>query len=213
MDAYLFPEGCEFYCEDCARDIASEERVENPEGKSVADLMADSCYSNGGGESDTPQHCAGCGVFLDNPLTGDGAEYVAERIAEHVLDPLHGARDVLVEWSESYGDYEGMAKAIGEHILQGFADIPPSETMPVQFAEMWQTDIIENGGLKYRIQALRFGTLYLQRHIFYPSDGSPHLSAPSVENWIDTGLHSGKMTKGGFKPMGARPVIHIPATD
>ena len=29
-------------------------------------------YSNGGGEADTPQHCDGCGAFLENPLTGDG---------------------------------------------------------------------------------------------------------------------------------------------
>ena len=29
-------------------------------------------------ESDTPDHCAGCGCFLQNPLTPDGDSYVRE---------------------------------------------------------------------------------------------------------------------------------------
>lgn len=29
-------------------------------------------------ESDTPDHCAGCGCFLDNPLTLDGMAYVQQ---------------------------------------------------------------------------------------------------------------------------------------
>lgn len=35
-------------------------------------------YPDGGGEADTPQHCAGCHEFLENPLTSDGYEYVRE---------------------------------------------------------------------------------------------------------------------------------------
>jgi hypothetical protein len=29
-------------------------------------------YSDGGGEADSPQHCDGCGLLLENPLTSDG---------------------------------------------------------------------------------------------------------------------------------------------
>jgi hypothetical protein len=29
-------------------------------------------YGNGGGETDSPQHCDACGCFLQNPLTTDG---------------------------------------------------------------------------------------------------------------------------------------------
>lgn len=63
MDAYLEPEGSEFYCEDCA-----------PKGAE--------CYSDGGGEADCPQHCANCGVPLENPLTSDGVQYVLEAAEE-----------------------------------------------------------------------------------------------------------------------------------
>jgi hypothetical protein len=35
-------------------------------------------YPNGGGESDSPQHCADCREFLENPLTSDGYDYVRE---------------------------------------------------------------------------------------------------------------------------------------
>jgi hypothetical protein len=33
-------------------------------------------YADGGGESDSPQHCDQCGTFLYNPLTGDGYAYL-----------------------------------------------------------------------------------------------------------------------------------------
>lgn len=35
-------------------------------------------YGNGGGESDTPQHCGGCHEFLENPLTSAGYRYIRE---------------------------------------------------------------------------------------------------------------------------------------
>ena len=44
--------------------------------------------ANGGGESDTPQHCDDCDVFLENPLTDDGNEYVRELYAE-ARDKVH----------------------------------------------------------------------------------------------------------------------------
>ena len=33
-------------------------------------------YPDGGGESDAPEHCDGCGLWLENPLTRDGEDYV-----------------------------------------------------------------------------------------------------------------------------------------
>ena len=33
-------------------------------------------------ESDTPQHCGDCGVFLENDLTSDGDDYVREAVRE-----------------------------------------------------------------------------------------------------------------------------------
>ena len=118
MDAYLFPETCEFLCVDCAREAVCEERIDNPEAKSVSEMMEESCYSAGGGESDSPTHCASCGVFLDNPLTDDGADYVASEIADSMRYLPENSRRVFREWAGAYGDYVGMAENIGKRILE-----------------------------------------------------------------------------------------------
>ena len=55
-------------------------------------------YSGGGGESDTPQHCDQCVVFLENSLTPDGVEYVTQAV-----NSADGDADVLTVWSEFYG--------------------------------------------------------------------------------------------------------------
>jgi hypothetical protein len=59
-------------------------------------------YPNGGGEADSPQHCDACGVFLENPLTPDGYQYVDEAIARHAIDGW-GDREVLKTWAKFYG--------------------------------------------------------------------------------------------------------------
>lgn len=52
-------------------------------------------------ESDTPNHCANCGVFLENPLTTDGYEYVREAVAQ---DKAEGQLDsiALTIWAPFY---------------------------------------------------------------------------------------------------------------
>jgi hypothetical protein len=58
-------------------------------------------YSNGGGEADSPQHCDVCGLFLENPLTGDGTRYVNEQLTEHARDG-DGHAKVLMDWAKYY---------------------------------------------------------------------------------------------------------------
>lgn len=106
MDAYLH-EG-EFYCEACA--------PKNSEA-----------YSDGGGESDTPQHCNECGIPLENPLTSEGVEYVLEQAehecsrsaeernrimplagtAEETMRYWHGSRhcEIVLGWLRQLDDY------------------------------------------------------------------------------------------------------------
>ena len=64
-------------------------------------------YPNGGGESDSPQHCAGCGLFLENPLTEDGRRYVREALALSTSDPK-----IIAQWSAFYGIREN-PEAVG----------------------------------------------------------------------------------------------------
>ncbi len=41
-------------------------------------------YPDGGGEADTPKHCAVTGEALENPLTADGYAYVREAVTPYV---------------------------------------------------------------------------------------------------------------------------------
>ena len=70
-------------CEDCVPTIENDEDV--------------GWFPNGGGEADTPQHCHCCGVFLENPLTRDGEDYVRS-----ALDDGDGNPEVLEIWREFY---------------------------------------------------------------------------------------------------------------
>lgn len=100
MDVYIY--AADIYCEDCGRAI--RERIIS-EGNAPADYDDETSYdsdefpkgpfSDGGGESDCPQHCASCGVFLENPLTSDGYDYVREQHAAH-------ESEITAMWCEFY---------------------------------------------------------------------------------------------------------------
>lgn len=70
-------------------------------------------YPDGGGEADSPQHCGGCGLFLENPLTEDGWRYVRNS-AEDFLIYDEGRADVIYEWCV---EYRGRAWEDREHEL------------------------------------------------------------------------------------------------
>jgi hypothetical protein len=71
-----------------------------------SDDLPNGPYADGGGEADTPQHCDGCRQFLQNPLTGDGLNYVEDAIREALRTKrLTGAHnDAVVEWAGFYKD-------------------------------------------------------------------------------------------------------------
>jgi hypothetical protein len=91
MDAYIFD--AELLCSDCAESVMARlpKSDDYPKGP----------YSDGGGEADCPNHCGICGLFLENPLTDDGVEYVKAAIAE--FDSTgRGTPEVIAEWREFY---------------------------------------------------------------------------------------------------------------
>jgi hypothetical protein len=93
----------DLYCSDCGQQIRARLIAEG-----FAPANPDDEYSYDSGEfpkgpysvseADSPQYCASCGEFLENPLTTDGYDYVREAIAGREL-PLS---DVLTQWSEFY---------------------------------------------------------------------------------------------------------------
>lgn len=90
MDAYVYQAA--LICGECA-EVVMRERTND----GCSDNYPQGPYGDGGGESDVPQHCDHCGIFLENPLTKAGEEYVKEHVRE-------GGSDVLDTWRSHY-DY------------------------------------------------------------------------------------------------------------
>lgn len=55
-------------------------------------------FPDGGGEADSPCHCDTCGRFLWNPLTPDGAAYVAALFRDGRV-----RADLADDWRAAYG--------------------------------------------------------------------------------------------------------------
>lgn len=55
-------------------------------------------------ESDYPQHCAACHVFLQNPLTSEGYDYVKEKLNETGMQSIYqgNVSISLKEWATWY---------------------------------------------------------------------------------------------------------------
>lgn len=103
MDAYVYQAA--LLCADCAQ--ARIAKIEStrpfpPGYPNDSDAYPQGPYPQGGGEADSPQHCDDCRLFLENPLTRDGMDYVSERIIEHYRDRSEGSADVLQTWAKHY---------------------------------------------------------------------------------------------------------------
>lgn len=66
------------FCEPCG--VSIRENIPQPDHANIddestydSDEWPKGPYPDGGGEADTPQHCDGCGVALNNPLTTEAA--------------------------------------------------------------------------------------------------------------------------------------------
>lgn len=113
MDCYMYQAA--LYCAPCGEKIredldAAGKRPEDPDAESTydSDAYPKGPYGDGGGESDSPQHCYACNAFLENPLTSEGEEYIANEIADAIAQVLHGTREpiepdsTLGQWIDHY---------------------------------------------------------------------------------------------------------------
>lgn len=149
MDAYIF--NADVYCEDCAADLMDELDKAGEKDTGDSGDYPQGPYSDGGGEADTPQHCASCHVALDNPLTSDGVEYVLEHARESLQEP-RADRDRIMPLAGTAEDEPGFTKTWGGkrhvEIVRGWVesigylgDNPegdtPSARRPARFAELY----------------------------------------------------------------------------
>ena len=112
MEAYIYCAA--LYCEDCGDSIKSDLM-----GSALDDGDSGSYpqgpYSDGGGESDCPDHCDSCRLFLENPLTSYGYDYVRELLLDHA-ETGRGAADVLAEWRVFYDMDDGLDEFVDSYI-------------------------------------------------------------------------------------------------
>lgn len=100
MDVYIYQ--ASLYCKKCGDQLCEE--LPKPEGMDLSnrhtwdsDDYPKGPYPRGGGESDNPHHCDGCGKFLENDLTEEGEQYVLEKV-----NSGYGNPEVLETWKEFY---------------------------------------------------------------------------------------------------------------
>ena len=95
MDAYMFRAA--LYCGYCADQIKHHLADVPEDARDDSEDWPQGPFADGGGEADSPQHCDDCGLFLENPLTSDGVDYVRDALAEG-----RGDAHTLAEWAEFY---------------------------------------------------------------------------------------------------------------
>lgn len=100
MNVYVYQAA--LWCESCGAKIWDDTPKpkgfdNNNESSWDSDDFPKGPYSDGGGEADCPQHCDGCGVHLENPLTSDGESYVKDKVKDG-----KGNAEVLDTWRENY---------------------------------------------------------------------------------------------------------------
>lgn len=111
MDTYIY--NAAFYCGPCGEKIANDPKVIAerdivfPAYDSADEYTWDSGvfpkgpYDSTYDESDCPDHCDACSVFLENPLTDDGYEYVKDAIRNE-NDQFGGVNHVVRGWADFY---------------------------------------------------------------------------------------------------------------
>ena len=98
------------WCGNCAKEIAAELTAagEAPEDPSDERSYDSDQFPKGpffDEESDAPEHCSGCHIFLENPLTTRGQEYMQQMVDE-AIEKGRGEEPHIKEWMDFYG-YHG----------------------------------------------------------------------------------------------------------
>lgn len=102
MNVYVYK--AVLLCSNCA-----EERMEYRKARNGEQPCEDSNhwpqgpYPDGGGEADTPQCCDYCNIFLENPLTSAGEQYIYDAVVASLRSDKCD-RNVLAQWADHY-DY------------------------------------------------------------------------------------------------------------
>jgi len=117
-NAYAYQ--ADLICEDCGNDIIERLEKKGVEDTGDSDDFPQGPHSDGGGESDSPQHCgngrncinkihvpggATIGCPLGNSLTNDGVKYLRDTLADDIISTSSHHRKIGRLWARIYSDY------------------------------------------------------------------------------------------------------------
>jgi hypothetical protein len=155
MDAYVYMAA--LYCSDCARKI---QRELEDEGETIhtgdSGDWPQGPYRDGGGESDSPQHCDECGYFLRNPLTPEGREYVKQAWIES-LDRDPEDNKVVYEWVQWYGiEVVFVGDVLNHYLVTALWSSPDPDTMECLDSKYSTSDLTKASRAKAREDVAAF---------------------------------------------------------
>src|SRR5208337_4209638 len=110
----------EMWCPTCAKEIAADIQQNYP-NEMPADPTDEHSYDSDNypkgpffdEESDAPEHCAGCHIFLENPLTSHGQEYMMQMV-DGAVAKGRGDEPHIKEWMDFY-EYHPEEKNMEDH--------------------------------------------------------------------------------------------------
>lgn len=127
MDAYIYKADC--YCSDCALALQEMIKEDNPEaaerfeqGVQDSEEYPVGPFPDGGGEADSPQHCGNqsCMVFLMNPLTDEGKEFVIDILGRYLKegDEELGASYLAGELNERIQNDDSLVQNVKDRYIE-----------------------------------------------------------------------------------------------
>lgn len=121
ITAYVYK--ADLYCKRCADKIMETPGMAPNED---SDRYPQGPYGDGGGEADHPQHCGGCRMFLENPITDDGRNYLRTILEPYIAPDDGDERDwegIIADRAEDDG--RGFLAAWARHYGAQLGDAPP----------------------------------------------------------------------------------------
>lgn len=126
MDAYVYQAA--LLCEDCAAKVKADldqHRDCDTDPPDDSESYPQGPHQDGGGEADSPCHCDHCETFLENPLTADGAAWLAEAFQAFILNGT-GNPEVIEDWWGFY-DYSASDLSFDDLIRARLESLPCRE--------------------------------------------------------------------------------------
>tara|TARA_R110000851_G_scaffold76487_1_gene168351 strand:+ start:415 stop:720 length:306 start_codon:yes stop_codon:yes gene_type:complete len=98
MEAYIYQ--ADLLCDECA-EVRKKDIHHNSNCQDSEDYPQGP-YLDGGGESDYPQHCGNCNMFLENSLTSDGEKELTILLSKPASN---GIADIIHAQYKDYYSY------------------------------------------------------------------------------------------------------------